>query len=311
MAAWMAKKASITSSSTCPYHAAVIIRSEDDYTKYAGNSTLVNSEDLGSVIITWKDITDSQLAKLLEKKTTISELVIEDCVKLTTLSPAVDKLKTVSSRIVVDGVSGVTAVNFSALERVGAGVNVLSMSKLQTIEMPVVTFIGGSVVIQICGSLTSVSAVSLKTVNASVDIQGCFYLSVASFASGFGSLKTIAGSFYLRSISAKGPQAISTLIMPELETVGSLTLSECYGMRSAVFPKLKTVGSVFLYALSRFAQLDTPSLTSIKGKFSIVGLAGLSSLCSLGVDESGFTGASVIHRSSSSLLGGILSRISM
>ena len=142
MPSWMAENASLSDTIECHEIKPMVIRTKDDYDTYASNTTLVESTALGRVIVTWPDITDLELAKLLEKKTHVQELVIEDCSKLTRMSPALDVLKTVDSRFVLDNLKSVKTIKLASLNTTGGGLIIVGRPIVTALEMPKLTVVG-------------------------------------------------------------------------------------------------------------------------------------------------------------------------
>ena len=85
--------ASVDSAQECSGHPAVIISTAEDYAAALSNTTWVNADAAGQVIISWPEISDDQLSALLRHKTSLSEMVLEDATAITSLSPALDALE--------------------------------------------------------------------------------------------------------------------------------------------------------------------------------------------------------------------------
>jgi hypothetical protein len=189
---------------------------------------------------------------------------------------------------------GVTSILFPALKTVGSKLALDKNAKLQKLQFPKLESVGGTLSIASCGAMVTLSAPSLVTISTNLDIQLCPALSTDEFIAGFESLETIKGALTLRQLSIARGLAESDLVLPELQTLGSLYLREMYQLRTISFPRLTTITSTLtLRSAGRLQHLDLPSLATVGGDIAFIAVNVLSSLCSIGLEESGFKGSTV------------------
>lgn len=143
---WLATNASIATPQPCPATSPVIISNTASYQAYLA-SPQASAITLGQVIISWPQITSAQLARVLQNKTAVSELVIENGGRLTTLSPAVDSIATVNTRLILENLDGLRGIAFPALTQVGLGVRVIGCQRIRSVSMPLLTSIGDVLVV--------------------------------------------------------------------------------------------------------------------------------------------------------------------
>ena len=295
MPLWISQNASIENTIDCGYHPPVVIRTKTDYDKYAANSTLLNSVDIGTIIITWADISNEQLALLLQTKTTIDELIIEDCLQLTSLSPALDALQTVSSRLSLDNLTAVPSITLGSLTSVGA-VSVRYNTALETLEMPKLKTVGtGGMLLYVSRLLTSLLTPSLVSSDGSLIVSNCLTLTAAGVTAAFPSLQTVAKELQFTHVSYYGPNELrdTDLVLPRLKSVGSLLIQYGY-TRSIVMPRLESVAGTFRFnGLNTLHYLDMPSISYVGGTISFYDIRLLSSLCHFDLSQAGFNSSLV------------------
>ena len=290
---WIAQNASLSDTTECHVSKPVVIRTKDDYDKYAANSTLVNSKTLGRVIVSWADITDSQLATILQKKTHLQELVIEDCDKLTTMSPALDALVSVDSRLVLENLKEVKSVELKSLNTTGGELLITKLPVVTSMQLPQLTKVGASLTFYNAYRTTTLSAPSLVAVNGSLAVLLMQSVAAETFATGFASLRTVGGNLRITQVSQSRISSRTPLLLPAVTSVGSLTVSTSY-LVSLSMPLLQTVQSQMILAQNSYIHtLDTPSLTKVGGKITLSRMPALTSLCELSLDKDGFSGGQV------------------
>ena len=242
------------------------------------------------MIVSWADITDDQLAFLLKSKTTIDELVVEDCSKLTKFSPTLDLLETVTSRLVFDNLAGVTSIELKSLTQAHS-LSVINLDKVQTVSFSKLQVVNSSFRMDRL-RVTTIDFGALKEIKESFTIDFCQNLP-ASQMEGFSALETVGGAIFMRQISMSGTSRESDMVFPKLKSVGSMHIRES-GLRSLSFSRLESVDtSLNLIRLTGVQQVDFPSITSVGGTISFDQLNILSSLCLFNLDQSGFKGTKV------------------
>ena len=291
---WIAQNASLSDTTECHVSKPVVIRTKDDYDKYAANSTLVNSKTLGRVIVSWADITDSQLATILQKKTHLQELVIEDCDKLTTMSPALDALVSVDSRLVLENLKEVKSVELKSLNTTGSELLITKLPVVTSMQLPQLTKVGASLTFYNAYRTTTLSAPSLVAVNGSLVLLKLQTLAAETFATGFASLRTVGGNLQITQASqTAGINSRTPLLLPAVTSVGALIVSGSY-LVSLSMPLLQTVQSQMILAQNNYIRIvDTPSLTKVGGKITLSRMPALTSLCELSLDKDDFSGGQV------------------
>jgi hypothetical protein len=294
MAPWIAASAGVTSSSVCPAVAPVVIDSATALNRFRANRALVSATELGTVVITWSAITSTQLAQVLQGKTVLGELVIENCPQITSLSPALDSLVNVSTRIVIDNLDALTSVTIPMLARTGSGVRIYGLAGTTSIAMPQLQFIGGTLELDSNTAVTSVAFGALRTVNGSLTTRVMRSVGGSVWSTAFGQLVTVQGRLQFWATSQSGASARSALVLPQLRSVGSFWLREtnCLSFTAPVLASIGGVGQsgeFYFFRHPLVTALHFPSLASVSGQITFQNMNMLTNLCQIGLASTGYT----------------------
>ena len=300
MAPWVASSASVSGASNCSALPPVVIETQDDFDTFMQNTALRQSSVLGSVVITWTNISNGQLTAVLGGKVAVDELVLEGLTAVTTLSPTLDSMANITSRIVLDSMSGLTTVGMPSLVSVGSGFRVFGLTRVTSISFPNVTTIGGVMLIQNMNALTSMSFDALSTVNGSLSIYNLALLSGSAMSDAFPQLQTVAGGLTMQTFSISGSDARTTMLLPQVVYVGSLYLRNTY-VTAISMPALRTIGGagqqgLFLFQdMAYVRSLDFPALASVSGQIQLLSLAVLANLCQVALPSSGYLSSNAVR----------------
>lgn len=285
----------------CSGAPSIVIHTATDYTNFIANSTLVTATQLGQVVITWGAITNTQFTAVLQGKQQLDGLLIQKCRAITTLTPALDNLTTVTSGLVLDGNAVLSNVQLPMLTSVFGGLRVYNQGAIVRMRMPQLTTVG-ALLIYNCASLTTTSFGLLTTVNGSFTLSQLRRYSSIAITNGFPSLTTVSGQFRLY-YSGRNPStqtARSPLTLPLLQSVGSLDIRNIR-VSSVSFPALTTVGGTgrsgtFTWrSLPYLRALSLPSLTLVTGRITFNTVPVLSTLCQFSLDQSGYLSSSNVR----------------
>mmetsp|Transcript_31795 Transcript_31795/g.95555 ORF Transcript_31795/g.95555 Transcript_31795/m.95555 type:complete len:1899 (+) Transcript_31795:340-6036(+) len=300
--AWLARNASINGTIDCTGLPSVVISSEDDFNAYVANTTLRDTTQLGPVIVTWTAINDAQLVVVLQNKTSVGGLVIEGCRSITTLSPALDNLTTISSGLVLDYLLSLSRIELQSLSRVGASVRLYRNPRVTTISLPLVQTLG-SLFIDSSAAVRVVAFQNLTTVNGSITLQNMQYLTGTAITNGFPNLQTVVGTLRLNVVSWRGDPARSPLSLPQLRAVGGVYIRQshftsisCAALTNVGGPTelhdfggRGELGIVYLYYLPNLRGVHFESLRLVSGRISIIRVSMLTTLCGLaGLQPTGY-----------------------
>lgn len=316
MPTWIATNASFLGASPCSSIPPVAIETQADFNRFMANSSMAQATELGTVVITWAGINDTQLSAVLAGKTVLGELVLEGLTQVTTLSPALDSLVNITSRLALNSMPALTSVAVPMLASVGGGVRVYGLSQATSISFPNVTSIGGALFVQsnnvatsvsfpavtvIGGAvmldrnnrLTSVSFDVLSVVNGSMTVNNHNLLSGSALSDGFPQLQTVVGMLQMQSFSVSGSDARSTLTFSRLASVGSLYVRISY-VTTVSMPALQMVGGdgeqgrFFFQQLTYVRSLDFPALTTVSGQIQFLNLNAIGNLCQIALPPAGY-----------------------
>lgn len=303
--AWMIQLAGLTATvSPCNSMPAVVIHNASDYAAFASNAALTSATTLGSVVITWPAISNEQLAVVLQNKTAVDGLIIEDCTSISTLA-ALNTLQTVGSGFVLDGLVALSTVTLPALSRIGSILQVTSLPNLFHLTMQNVTTIGGTLSLYNMPSTGTVQFDSLTTVNGSLIISSLRALSGTSITSGFRSLVSVQNEMRLSSVSLSGAAPRTPIVLPSLVSVGSLNMRSLYisGFSAPVLTLVGGLGQTGTFAwtsLRYLSSLSAPQLTTVHGQLNMGSIPLLSTLCGLGLQRFGYMARTLVRFDSSS-----------
>jgi hypothetical protein len=286
----------------------VVIDSATALNVFRANTTLVSATELGTVVITWSAITSTQLAQVLQGKTVLGELVIENCPQITSLSPALDSLVNVSTRIVIDNLDALTSVTIPMLARTGSGVRIYGLAGTTSIAMPQLQFIGGTLELDSNTAVTSVAFGALRTVNGSLTTRVMRSVGGSVWSTAFGQLVTVQGRLQFWATSQSGASARSALVLPQLRSVGTFYIREisCATISAPVLATIGTMqgqqGRLDLSNLPFTRSLDFPSLTNVTGQIVLNNLATLGTVCQIHLPADGYTYSRAVSMGGSPLL---------
>lgn len=165
-AAWMG--GTVPCSSIQP----VVIVDQASFARYMGNAALRGATSLGQVVITWPEISTVQINAVLANKTSFSELAIENCGSITSLSPGIDAITTVTNQLIIDNVDRVRNLAFPALTSVGGSVLVLGSSSLRTVVAPLLGSTGGGVILRSLPQLRVMQFTALRSTGLDFSVYG-------------------------------------------------------------------------------------------------------------------------------------------
>ena len=304
MAPWMAANASLTGSVPCSSFPPVVIEGPSDYQAYMSNATLRGSTALGTVVVTWVNISDAELVNVLANKVALGELVLQGLTQVTAVSAALGRLTSVTTRIVLDTLPGVSAVAAPLLTSVGGGFRVFGLTSATSLSFPNITSIGGDVLFQNNVLATSMSFDSLTSINGSMAMYNIRVLTPAALSNSFSALQTVADEVIIQTLGVAGAAAdIQTaLVLPQLTSIGSLYMRD---MRATVvsMPALQTIGGTgqqglfFFQDMQYVRSLDFPSLASVSGRMQLINLLVIANLCQLGLPATGYLSSTAVSTS--------------
>jgi hypothetical protein len=280
----------------------VVISSLADYNMYLANATLSDATELGPVVITWPTINTQELTMVLQNKTSLGGLVIESCLSITSLSPALDSLTTISAGLVLDNLISLRGINLMNVSSIGSDVRIYSNSLVSVVALPLVEHLG-ALFIDGCSAVRVVSFQNLTTVNGSWSLRNMPSLSGSAISDGFPSLTTVEGTLTLYVVSWAGNPARSPLSLPLLQSVGGWYARQAH-FTSVSCPALQSIGgppelhnfggrgelgTFYWYNLPNLRAMHFESLQFVSGKITIASVGMLSNLCSLiGLPPAGY-----------------------
>lgn len=299
---WLATNASLSGTSECPGLPAVVIHTQADYQAFVGNAALSAATELGQVIITWGAITDIQMATVFQDKTTLGGLVIEGCRAITSLSPALDNVTTITSGLVLDNLRSLASAEMLALSFVGGGVRIYNNAALVSVRAPLATTVG-SLFVYNCGRLRRTTFNLLTSINGTFSLSQLQYLSATAITNGFPWLQTVQGTFSLNNPGYRLPRNTirAPLSLPQLRTIGGW-YARNVRVSSVSLPALTSVGGLagqsgtfYWNSLPYLRAIHVPSLSVVTGRISIISTPGLTTLCHMGnLQESGYQTSSSV-----------------
>jgi hypothetical protein len=290
---WIIAVAALTGSVACSGDPTLVVHSQSDYDTIVQNLTLMASTALGPVVITWPQISDRQLTTLLQSKTVTEGLVIEGCTSISTLTPALDSLTSVSAGLIIDSCVALSSIDLLALQSVGSIVQIYNIPNLFQISADQVTGVGGSMLLYHLPQLSTALFSRLAQVNGSLVITSAIRLSGASIGAGFSALATVRDELQFGTFSRTGTTARTPLMLPQLQSVGSWSVRSSY-ITSFAAPLLESVGGqgqtgTFAWSsLPYVSNLAFPRLATVGGQITISSLTRLSTLCEIGLLRVGY-----------------------
>lgn len=297
---WLTQNASFPGTTECAGLPAVVIHSAADYQAFLANTALMDATALGPVVITWPRMNTSELAVVLQNKTSLGGLIIEGSNEIARLSPALDNLTTVTSGLVLDNLVALTATELINLRFVGAGLRIYRNRRMTHIVAENLETTGG-VFLSDLNAVMDASFDALTTVNGTLAIRSCNLLTGTALTNAFPQLRTVQGQLQLYYVSRSGGTARSALSLPSLQTVGSMYIREL-SITSFSAPALVRVGGLGLSGtfywrgLRYLTTLSAPSLATVTGAMTFQILSRLQSLCGLGLERTGYYGTSGVSR---------------
>eukprot|EP00038_Savillea_parva_P030715 m.79625 g.79625 ORF g.79625 m.79625 type:complete len:2295 (+) comp9306_c0_seq2:357-7241(+) len=279
---WIATNASLNGTTECQGLPPVVIHSQADFTAFSSNTTLTTATQLGQVVVTWSAISNTQLATIFQGKTVLGGVVIEGCVALTSLSPAMDNVTTVDS-LVVDTLRSLRSLQLPALTFSGSSIRIYNNNVLASISIPLLTS-AGDVFVYNCQYLRAMSMTALTSVNGTLSLSRLSYLSGSEISDAFPALQTIQGRFYVAYPSIRLPRRTmrAPISLPQLQSVGSWVFSNLR-TTSMSCPALVNISGVFSWRdMPYLRALHFPSLQRLEGQFTLNNVPVLSTLCHIG-----------------------------
>ena len=247
------------------------------------NATWLESASAGQVVVMWPQISDAQLGTLLQHKTVLAELVIEGSTELTSLSPALDNLVNVSTRLVIAGNTGLLAVSLPALRRVGGSLSLVSLGRAANVSIPALFSTGHNLDIQNVG-VSELDLSALTVVGGGISMRGLNDVTGPMMRSALASLRSIVGLFAVRNIAWSGRPA-TAFELPALQRAGGLSLAEC-SFLSMSFPALTNItsGGIVMYHLPRLTEFHMMQLAAVRGDVRLSVVANMPSICNMSGD---------------------------
>jgi hypothetical protein len=284
---WIATNASLTGMAPCSNLPGVLIASTADYTRFTQDAALMNAVELGSVVITWTNMTNERLGIVMANKATLGGLVLALLPSVTTLSPALDNVTSVASGVVLDNLIVLTSATMNSLTSCGAGgVRIYNNPRLLRITMPQLTTVGNLYL----ASLTNLRVAALPaliSVTGTLTMYNMRYLSPMAVSNGLPSLETVSGQLRLDRVawwnaaSSRGP-----ITLPELQSVGSLYIRHSYMTTLSLDSLVTVTGGIYMNSASRLTAIHLPSLQSVGRAITLITMPLLTNLCHLGLTPS-------------------------
>jgi len=312
MPLWISQNASSSLSgvqtTTCPAVSPVVIDGPAAYQSYMQNGQLTSATVLGSVVITWAQISNTQLANVLQNKTVVAELVLENCGAVTSLSPALDTLTTVTTRLVIDNLPLVSTLAMPMLQNVGSGVRLFNLRRVRTLSIPRLVNMTGTLQVENLIAMTAMQFDTLQLVNGTINLRSLQSLSGGALSTGLSNLRTVVGQLRVWYVSQGGGARQSPFVLAQLVSVGSLYIREMQSA-SLSMPVLTTVGSpgqsgqFYVSRMPQMVSLSCRVLTRVTGQMTFDTLSILATLCDVWLPQLGYTSTrAVVVRSCPRLL---------
>ena len=293
--AWIAANATATLltqvTSDCSGLPSVIITSAADYTNYI-NSAQLGATQLGMFVVTWVNITDAQLAVALSNKTALAGLALDGLSFVTTVN--LDSLTSdVTSGLAFESMPQLTSISLASVSSVSGGFRISTNTRLITVSAPNVTTVVGDLYIFNNAAATTMDFSSLVNVSGILTLRSLNFLSGAAVSNGFASLQTVGAQLMLYTLSVSGADLRTALVLPALQSVGSLYVHTVYVSRLSL-PVLETVGApgynglMYIFNLIYLRALEMPSLQLVSGLITFQNLNILTNLCEIGLPSSGY-----------------------
>jgi hypothetical protein len=217
---------------------------------------------------------------------TANTISVSSCAALTEI--AFPALKTVSATMSVGTCAALAKVNFPVLETV-ATISMSSCAALAEINCPVLETVG-TLTLPPSTVLASVRFPRLTSVTANLTVAN-----VAARADlQFPLLKTVGNTFRIQSaaltsldafaaVEAVGAlnldgAALAKVNFPALETVATISMSNCAALDEINFPELETVETLTLPPSTVLASVRFPRLTSVTANLTVANVAAQANL---------------------------------
>lgn len=184
-------------------------------------------------------------------------------------------------------ISVVGSVQFSSLT-----VGSISMAALQSV--------GGSIAFTNNVQVSMVNFGNLTSVNGSFTMANHPILTAAALSNGFPQLQSVGGMMQLITFSTSGGSIQTSLILPEVVSLGSLDIRNTYAI-SVSMPALQTIGgagqqgTTFFQNLAYLRNLDFPALASVSGGMQLLSLNVLANLCQVALPSTGYLTSSNVR----------------
>ena len=242
-----------------------------------------------------------QLATLLQRKTTIEGLVIEDNAVLENLSPGLDAVVNITAGLVVSNMPALTEVTLPSLVATGGGLTFVRLPVCLTVSVPILETVGAGARFESAAVLVNVSAPALTVVNGSLAFSQCQRLPGSAISAGFSRLRAVGGQFQIFLTGQHGMTGpAGVLTMARLQSVGQLFIrGNSYS--SVSLPVLTRIGSIYgahtagglhLSDCFQLRSFNTPNLQACAGPIWFDRII-LPSTCNLTLAAVEFTGAYV------------------
>ena len=286
MPAWLAVRAGVAHQQECTGHRPVLVRNAAEYHFHAGNATLVRATAIGPLVVSWSEISNSQLATLLQSKTDVGSLFIERGTALTDVGAALRRVETILGPFTVAGCTNLAVVELPALTAVHGTLTFTGNRGHLTISAPRLTVIGAE--LRINANLLNISLPSLAVVNGSLRLDVRYGpITAAAMSAGLRSLRFVGGYAYFNIWMQGGAFELAALQTVGGNGAGSLGVYD--GQFDAVhFPRLTNVTGAFtLWRQIRITQFSMPRITNIAGAILFQDLQSLPSLCNFTLPQEG------------------------
>lgn len=290
---WISTNSSWGNLTACLNAPNVVIHTADDFAAFAANQTLLDATELGSVVLTWPRLSNSHLNMILNGKTRIGGLVLEELATISTLVPALSTIENITSGVTIDNMAALQVANFSSITNIGSDIHIYYMPRLQRVSFPNLISTGG-VRIQSTNTLSQLEFPELVNITGSLYINRAYALFGYAISNGFPNLQLIGEELYMYYVSwSSSVEARSIVSFPRLLSVGAWYMRASY--ISSIFADALTqiggtdrVSHFTLYDLRNLRTLNMPSLELTSGQFAFTSLPQLTSLCHFRLERAGY-----------------------
>ena len=291
------------------------IRTEQEYNLHAGNASLLAAGSIGVVVITWPEISNAQLAALLQSKTEIGGLYLEfgsvhqglagphQALALTSLDAALRRVRIIHGVLTVLNAPNLASISLPALTKIHTSFQVMALDGLRRISAPALTEVGDKLKLLLPPSIENVSFPALTHVNGTMTLD-C-HRNACSTAM---SAETLSAAFpVLRDVgeAATNPAATSLQVNYQL-TGGTFELAALRRVKGSLyvaagnfaevmFPQLiQVTGGLRVWRQNTIREISFPRIATIGGLINIHQNGRLTSLCNFTLPENGIGSRVVI-----------------